>query len=123
MWLMEQIPFLNLHGGAFLRFYALFVVLTLGISWLVLKASDRTSVRSLPRVPSDPDPIEIAYLAGGENNVIRVVLYDLIQRDLVEIDADSKLRPSAVSGSCACTAPREAAVLKGISHPERAEHW
>jgi len=97
MWPGDGFAFLDLHSGAFLLSYALFAGLTLSISYLVLKSSDRTSVSSLPLIPSDPDPIEIAYLAGGEHNVIRVVLYDMIQRGLVEVDADSRLRPTQAS--------------------------
>ena len=90
MWLVEPISFLNLHGGPFLLFYFTFAVLVLIIASHVLKACDRTDVRFLPPVPSKPDPIEIAYLAGGENNVIRTVLYDLRQRGFIQVDA--KLR-------------------------------
>lgn len=77
----------------FLLFYFLFAVLLSIAAFWVLKASDRTDVSVLPPVPSEPDPIEIAYLAGGENNVIRTVLYDLIQRGWVELDADRRIRP------------------------------
>lgn len=97
MWIVEQVPFLNLSDGTFVLFYAVFAALILGISWLVLKACDRTSVRALPPVPSDPDPIEIAHLAGGENNVLRLVLYNLLQRGLIAIDAGSRLCPAQIA--------------------------
>jgi len=120
MWPGDGFAFLDLHGGAFLLSYALFAGLTLSIAYLVLKASDRTSVSSLPLVPSDPDPIEIAYLAGGQHNVIRVVLYDMIQRGLVEFDADSRLRPTQTSAHPGKLTNLEEHVLGAVQFNPRA---
>jgi uncharacterized protein (TIGR04222 family) len=43
-----------------------------------------------PLVPANPDPYEIAYLRGGENEVIRLAIFDLIQRGYLQIVEEQK---------------------------------
>jgi uncharacterized protein (TIGR04222 family) len=91
MSLLRQIPFLTLHGPEFLNFYGLVAVGVLISAYLALRLSDRTGQRP---PPSRPDAIEIAYLAGGVNNVVRTLLYDLYQRGYVSFDGAEGVAPS-----------------------------
>jgi uncharacterized protein (TIGR04222 family) len=88
-----------MHTGAFPMLYFIFAVVVLIAASYVLKTSDKTDVSLLPPVPSEPDPIEIAYLAGGENNVIRTVLYGLQQRGFIQVDAKSHIQRTQKAAS------------------------
>jgi uncharacterized protein (TIGR04222 family) len=78
-------PIANMHGPLFLLFYAFVIGVTLLVCRLSLQR-DLTANLPLPLIPTNPDPLEIAYLRGGENEVTRLVVLDLIQRGYLEID-------------------------------------
>jgi uncharacterized protein (TIGR04222 family) len=75
----------DMPGPMFLFVYGLVIVLTLTVCWSWLRQSDPTASVPAPRVPSTPDPYEIAYLRGGENEVLRVVLFRLLQQGALQV--------------------------------------
>lgn len=83
-WLLHN-PVADMYGPTFLVFYAVTIVLTLTTCLLVLRASDWTARLSPPVIPQNPDPYEIAYLRGGENEVARSVIFALVQRGFLRL--------------------------------------
>ena len=77
-------PIANMYGPHFLLFYGVVIVLTLVGCWWTLRRRDLTGVLPVPPVPSEPDPYEIAYLRGGEEEVTRVVMLSLTQRGYLQ---------------------------------------
>jgi uncharacterized protein (TIGR04222 family) len=92
----DLLNFLDLRGPEFLLFYGLVAICVVAASALAVSAADRTSVRQLPKVPSAPDPIEVAYLKGGSNHALRTAVYDLRQRGLLALDGD-RLKPTGAA--------------------------
>ena len=90
---LRRIPFLDLDGPRFLDFYLLVAIGVLAVAWLALRFADRTDRRPPPAVPQQPDAIETAYLAGGVNDVVRTIVYDLAHRGYVTLGADERLSP------------------------------
>lgn len=82
-WLLESIA--AMHGPQFLAVYGLVAVATILVcAWLV-RASDSTkSLPPLP-VPAEPSPYEIAYLRGGDNELLRLILFRLVQQGAVRM--------------------------------------
>src|SRR5262245_38132446 len=78
-WLLDN-PVANMYGPKFLLLYVGLAVFTILACRLAIRGSDPTkNLPPLP-VPSNPDPYEIAYLRGGENEVTRLIIFNLIQR-------------------------------------------
>ncbi len=77
-------PIANMYGRLFLLFYGLIIVITLFVCKWSIKY-DLTGKLPLPLIPINPDPLEIGYLRGGENEVARLVTFDLIQRGYLKI--------------------------------------
>jgi uncharacterized protein (TIGR04222 family) len=77
-------PIGDMYGPYFLGFYAVVIVAVFGISKFLLYFADSTRSMELPQVPSAVDPYEIAYMRGGENEVIRLAILDLIQRGYLQ---------------------------------------
>ena len=82
-WLLKLIA--DMPGPLFLFVYGSVIGLTLVSCWWWLRQGDPTS--SLPPVqtPSAPDPYEVAYLRGGENEVLPVVLFRLLQQGALQV--------------------------------------
>lgn len=80
-------PIANMYGPHFLLFYGFLITVTLLVSLWSVK-HDSTASLPLPLVPSNPDPYEIAYLRGGENEVTRLVIFDLVQDGYLQINQD-----------------------------------
>jgi uncharacterized protein (TIGR04222 family) len=81
-------PIANLSGGWFLLFYVTVIVLTAIAFGLYKSRLDWTNNLPLPLVTNNPDPFEIAYLRGGENELARTVIFSLVQKKFLEIIAD-----------------------------------
>ena len=58
---------------------------------LLRRAMDRTGNLDVPPVPESPDPYRIAYLRGGENEVLRLMLFDLVRRGHLEMTETKRL--------------------------------
>jgi uncharacterized protein (TIGR04222 family) len=76
-------PF-DLPGRDFLVFYAFLGTLTIGLLWLARRASEAGDA---PRIDYS-DPYLLAYLRGGQSEVIRVVTVSLIDRGLLQSNDD-----------------------------------
>ena len=83
-------PIGNMYGPHFLVFYAIVIASVFIITKVIFYFFDPSESSSIPQVPSVVDPYEIAYLRGGENEIIRLVILDLIQRGYLERVAKTK---------------------------------
>ena len=80
----------DMYGPQFLLLYAVVIAVTAVACRAASRRSDWTRSAGPGTVPLSPDPYEIAYLRGGENELIRSVVFSLIQRRYLRIDGDSK---------------------------------
>ena len=77
---MQNLPFLDLPGPDFLNVLRRRRHRRAGADGApVIHFADHTDRRP-PPVPENPDAIEVAFLQGGVNQVIRTLVYDLVQR-------------------------------------------
>lgn len=88
-WLMHN-AVADMRGPVFLLFYGGVIAATLAACYLVARRLDWTARMPPPAVPPAPDPYEIAYLRGGENEVARSVIFALVQRDALRVVGQSK---------------------------------
>src|SRR4029078_10245815 len=79
----------DMPGPTFLVFYAAVIVTVYFVVWLVLRQRDSSHLLPPMAIPADPDPYEIAYLRGGENEVLRLIILELIQREYLKIEGDT----------------------------------
>jgi uncharacterized protein (TIGR04222 family) len=79
-------PLAEMYGPDFLRLYGVVIAITLGVCWLMVSVADKTKSLSLPLIPANPNPYEIAYLQGGENQVAQLTVFNLIERGLLQVD-------------------------------------
>jgi uncharacterized protein (TIGR04222 family) len=79
-WLMNDPIATTMYGPAFLFVYACIILLTLVVCWWRMREADPTANLSPLPLRSNPDPYEVAFLRGGTNEVIRLAIFDLIQR-------------------------------------------
>ncbi|MGA8171053.1 MAG: TIGR04222 domain-containing membrane protein [Methylocystis sp.] len=91
------IDILHLPGPQFLALYAIVAAVALGAAFLSMYFADRTDTARLPKIPPSPDPVEIAYLSGGPNAVLRTTVYDLRQRGLVTLENERRLARTGVA--------------------------
>jgi uncharacterized protein (TIGR04222 family) len=76
----------DMYGPQFLQFYGVVVVVTMIIAWWWRVRAGELTVPLPPlSLPANPDPYELAYLRGGENEVKRVVVFGLIQRSYLQV--------------------------------------
>jgi uncharacterized protein (TIGR04222 family) len=88
-WLFAN-PISEMPGPLFLILYAAVIVLVLvEASWRAYRG-DRSEALGPEPIPAKPDPIEIAYLRGGENEVTRLLVYDLIRRGYLRVEETKK---------------------------------
>jgi uncharacterized protein (TIGR04222 family) len=88
-WFMHN-PIANMPGPPFLFLYCCVIAATFLWCWWRLREADPTA--ELPPIPliSNPDPHEIAYLRGGENELVRLTIFDLIQRGYLKVSETKK---------------------------------
>lgn len=83
-WLTNN-PIANLHGFDFLGFYLCVAVLTIVVCWLMIRNTDKSNTIPPLQIPQMPDPYEIAYLRGKENEVIRLGVFNLIDKGYLQL--------------------------------------
>jgi uncharacterized protein (TIGR04222 family) len=83
-------PLASMYGPYFLIFYSVFNIITLTVFSVLKNGLDKTDQLAIPPIPSSPDPYEIAYLRGGENELARAVVFSLTQKNLLKIINDGK---------------------------------
>jgi len=79
-------PFATMYGPYFLIFFGFVIFFAVVILALVKTQFDRTDKLGIPSIPPNIDPYEIAYLRGGTNEVVRSVVFSLLQKGFIEID-------------------------------------
>lgn len=83
-------PLATMYGPYFLILYGFVIFFILVILGIIKTGSDDTDELSLPPIPSQIDPYEIAYLRGGTNEVVRSVVFSLMQKNLIELKNEGK---------------------------------
>ncbi|KAF0200848.1 MAG: hypothetical protein FD167_5725, partial [bacterium] len=83
-WLTNN-PIANLHGLDFLAFYLCIATLTIVICWLMIRNTDNSNTLQPLQIPQMPDAYEIAYLRGKENEVIRLGVFNLIDKGYLQL--------------------------------------
>ena len=83
-------PLANMFGPSFVVLYIVFLVSTVIVFRILKSRLDKTAHFSLPPVPQNPDPFEIAYLRGGVNELARAVIFSLNQKNLVKFINEEK---------------------------------
>ena len=83
----------DMPGPYFLGFYALTIIATLILCWILKHVADYSRFLPTPSIPKQPDPYEIAYLRNGEEEVARVAVFNLIRQRLLEIVPDPANNP------------------------------
>jgi uncharacterized protein (TIGR04222 family) len=102
-------PF-DLHGPAFLFFYAVLAIVVIAVAWHVRRRNERDQNRHLGEMRRGlvlshthpdaaasvafSDPYLIAHLRGGSSEVIRTAIVSLIDRGVLDVDGD-KVRTSS----------------------------
>ncbi len=105
---------LFLPGPQFLNVYMAVALIVLVCAWLIPTLADSTGSTGLPRVPATPDPIEMAYLSGGVNSVIRTIVYDLRQRGFATLEGDSHIVATPNIPAPGALTPMQSRVLRAI---------
>ena len=82
-WLLHN-SIADLYGPYFLVLYGTTATAVLAGAYFWIAAHDPTGDLAPLPIPEDPDPHEIAYLRGGINELVRVVVFDLLQRGFLE---------------------------------------
>ncbi len=111
------IAIINMPGPQFLVLYGVVVVITLVVSWLWVHNRDLTKDFPLPKIPENPGPYKTAYLRGGENEVTRLLIFDLIQRGYLILTEAQKIlifetRPSQIERAAGHPSPRHLSAMR-----------
>src|SRR5215471_20544778 len=77
-------PIADLYGPHFLILYGAVGVVVLAGAYFWIASHDSTGELAPLPIPASPDPYEVAYLRGGVNELIRVGVFDLINRGFLE---------------------------------------
>src|SRR6476469_3547812 len=80
-------PIADMYGPHFLLFYSFIIGTTLVACWRFIQ--DPTKKQPLPLIPTNPDPYEIAYLRGGETELTKLSVFNLIQRGYLQVNEQS----------------------------------
>jgi uncharacterized protein (TIGR04222 family) len=97
-WLIHN-PIADIHGPAFLLVYGAIALIVIFAADQTVRARDKSGLRAPPPVPPTFDPYELAYLRGGNNAVIRTVLYALHRRGLVTVTPKKRFSSSRLAAT------------------------
>lgn len=86
-WLINN-PIANMPGLQFLAFFSCVAVTTIITCWVMLKNTDKSDTIPPLQIPTNPDPYEITYLRGQENEVIRLAVFNLYNKGFVKLTTD-----------------------------------
>lgn len=118
---MQDLPFFNLSGPEFLNFFGVVVIAVLATTFFVIHFADRTGRRPPPPVPQTPDAMEVAYLQGGVNQVIRTLVYDLDERGFVVLGPESRIVPTGAAPQSGDMNVLELRVLEAVRNGPTAQ--
>ena len=108
----------DMYGPDFLILYGCVIAVTLlGCLWVV-RSRDRTKDLPPLRTAKAPDPYEIAYLRGGENELTRLVIFGLIQRGYLEVIEEKENWWQGLKTRIGANMPKQR-LAQSASHPER----
>jgi uncharacterized protein (TIGR04222 family) len=88
-WLTNN-PIAQMPGPGFLALYAAVIGLVAFFLWWRVRQLDTSGALPPRLVPTNPDPYESAYLRGGENELTRVLLFDLIERGYLKVGVPAR---------------------------------
>jgi uncharacterized protein (TIGR04222 family) len=120
-WLIHN-PVADMYGPAFLAFYVAAVFVTIVACWVARRALDWTGPMQPPAIPAEPDPHEIAYLRGGENEVARSVIFTLVQKGALEVrheGDDLVVAPTSARPERRTLSPIERRTLDWFAAPQK----
>src|SRR5678816_3332341 len=80
-------PLPEVTGPEFLALFAILIVVVALVCWWRQRSRDRSAELSRLPQPKTPDPYEIAYLRGGENELARVLIVSLTERNYLKVTA------------------------------------
>jgi uncharacterized protein (TIGR04222 family) len=78
-------PIANMYGPYFLLFYAVVIIITLIICKRSVRKINPVDLPRSFKIPDKPDPYEITYLRGGKIELVRLIIYELIQEKFLEV--------------------------------------
>lgn len=81
-------PLVRMPGTTFLLLYGIAILLTAIIIKICKTNLDWTRKLPLPLIPQNPDPFEIAYLRGGENEFARSLVFALLQKGFLQLSTE-----------------------------------
>lgn len=113
------VDIIQMSGPNFLVLYAVMVIATVAMCRWAVRRQDRTAELAPALVPISANPIEIAYLRGGPNEVVRLLIVDLLRRGWLNVlDGEPQLlfrsQPSGQDDRCTTT---ESHFLSWFSSP------
>jgi uncharacterized protein (TIGR04222 family) len=117
---MQDFPILDLPGPEFLNVFGLVVIIVLAAAYLCIRLADRTDRRPPPPVPQNPDAIEVAFLQGGVNQIIRTLIYDLAQRGFVALAPKDHVIPTERQPQPGEVSAMEAVLLDAVQAKPKA---
>lgn len=89
----------DMYGPTFLIFYIFFIIGVIILCRIASYFAD-TSLSNNPKpLPLKPDPYEIAYLRGGEAEVLRVIVFNLTERGYLLKTQDIPANATTVTSS------------------------
>ena len=94
-------PF-NLAGPQFLVFYLFFALIVLIICWIATRMVGGSASRSYAELTSDP--YQIAYLRSGPDEMIKIAVFNLVDRGFLEYD-DGRVKAVARHDASALRRP------------------
>ncbi|MFM7930736.1 MAG: TIGR04222 domain-containing membrane protein, partial [Pirellula sp.] len=87
-WLLD--PIVHLAGVPFLLFFSTLVITALVAVWVLLERTRRSDLPNL-RIPDQLDPYQIAYLRGGDSEVIRTAMVEMVEHGWIVQDPTQKV--------------------------------
>jgi uncharacterized protein (TIGR04222 family) len=82
-------PLATMYGPYFLILYGFVIFFTLIILGIIKSGVDDTDELLIPAISPQIDPYEIAYLRGGTNEVVRSVVFSLMQKGFIELKTEA----------------------------------
>ncbi len=90
-------PLGSMYGPYFLALYAMFILFVLIVLRVMKSLVDSTDKLPMPSISSQIDPYQLAYLRGGTNELARTVLFNLLQKNLLEHAESKTLKRTAAA--------------------------
>lgn len=117
-------PLAALSGPQFLAVYGAAILSTLAAVWTLRWFSDSTRSLPPPAVPPNPDPYELAWLRGGDAEVLRLAVFSLLERGLLEKSDGDRIGQATVNQEgLNSLLPLEQALFEHFAVPQSAREF